>query len=359
MTSADGAVRHLATVQRRSALPPVGAIMLSIVLRIRYLVALASLCTILGPTITLAETTIRLGTVAWIGYAPFYVAVEKNLFSRHGIKVELQDFPDPALMPAAIKSGGIQGAMYTYDLVITAAARGQTLRVVMPIDYSNGADALVADKSIKSVLDLKGKKVAYPFSTCDNLLVVHALERVGLKESDIVPIDTTPENVASALAAGAVAGATYEPNITQILKLGGGGKYRILVDSSAAPGLITDVLFFDEAFISRDPRTVRAVILGYLDGLAFLKAHPDEARKIVAKSMGVTANEVKAQQSGVYNIPVSEMAGYFQKRNDSKSLYKVGTSIGEILLNRGQIPGIPPIEVTFDLRFVSDIGAVK
>ena len=325
---------------------------------IRFLVALFVASIALAPTAR-AETRIRLGTVAWIGYAPIYVAVEKNLFAKYGVKVELQDFPDPTLMPSAIKSGALQGSMYTYDLVITAVAKGQSLKVVMPIDYSNGADALVADKSIKSIADLKGKKVAYPFSTCDNLLVVYALEKAGLKESDIQAIDTTPENVAAALTAGAVAGATYEPNITQILKLGGGAKYKVLLDSSAAPGLITDVLFFDAAFIAKDPKSVEGVIRGYLDGLAFLKAKPEEARRIVAKAMGVTPDEVKEQQKGVYNIPLAEMAGYFQKRDDSKSLFKVGAGIGDILSKRGQISAAPRIEDTFDLTFVSAMSKKK
>jgi len=321
--------------------------------------AMAAVALSLGATASLAAeplVKVRLGTVAWIGYAPFYVAVAKNLFARYGLKVELQDFPDPATMPAAVRSGGLQGGMYTYDLIITAVAQAQKLRVVLPIDYSNGADAIVAEKSLASIADLKGRKVAYPFSTCDNLLVVFALEKAGLKESDILGIDTTPENVAAALAAGAVAGATYEPNITQILKLGGGGKYKVLLDSSAAPGLITDVLFFDEGFIARNPKAVEGVMRGYLDGLALLRNKPEEARKIVAKYIGVTPEEVKQQQKGVYNIPAAEMMGYFQKRDDSKSLHKVGAGIGDILVHRGQIKATPRIEDTFDPRFVEALA---
>lgn len=318
----------------------------------RAIAALVMLCITL-PSAAQPLTRVRLGTVAWIGYAPFYVAVAKDLFARHGLKVELQDFPDPATMPAAVKSGGLQGGMYTYDLVITAVAQAQKLKVVMPIDYSNGADAIVAEKSVKSVADLKGRKVAYPFATCDNLLVVFALEKAGLKESDIQGIDTTPESVAAALTAGAAAGATYEPNITQILKLGGGGKYKVLFDSSSAPGLITDVLFFDEAFIARNPKVVEGVMRGYLDGLALLRNKPEEARKIVARYMGVTDDEVKQQQKGVYNIPAAEMMGYFQKRDDSKSLHKVGAAIGAILAHRGQIKATPPMEDTYEARFVA------
>jgi NitT/TauT family transport system substrate-binding protein len=133
----------------------------------------------------------------------------------------------------------------------------------------------------------------------------------------------------------------------------------VLFDSSKAPGLITDVLFFDAAFIEKNPKVVAAVMRGYLDGLAYLKSKPEESRKIVAKAMSVTAAEVKEQQKGVYNIPPAEMAGYFQKRSDSKSLFHVGAGISEILVKRGQIPAAPAIENTFDLRFVSALPGAK
>ena len=156
-----------------------------------------------------------------------------------------------------------------------------------------------------------------------------------------------------------MAGATYEPNITQILKLGGGSKYKVLYTSKSAPGLITDVLYFDEAFIARNRAAVEGVIAGYLDGLAFVKAKPAEAHRIVAKYMSVTPAEVKEQQAGVYNIPVGDMGSYFIKRDDSKSLFKVGAGIGEILRKRGQITAAPNIEDTFDASFVAALGKAK
>ena len=91
----------------------------------------------------------------------------------------------------ATAGGSIQASMSTYDQVISSNANGQNFKVVMPVDFSNGADAIVAEKSIKTIADLKGKKVAYPFSSIDNLLVVFALNKVGLKETDIQSVDTT------------------------------------------------------------------------------------------------------------------------------------------------------------------------
>lgn len=304
-----------------------------------------------------AEEKVTLATVAWIGYAPFYVAVEKDLFKPYGVKVELKDFADPALIPAALASGGIQGAMYTYDQVINLVANGNDYRVVMPIDYSNGADAIVASKSIKSLADLKGKQVAYPFATCDNLLVAYALKSVGLSESDVQGLDTTPENVPAALAGGVAAGATYEPNVSKALKLEVGDGFHAIYTSATAPGLITDVLYFPADFIAKNPKTIDGIIKGYIDGMKFLKEHPDEAYAIVAKYFSTTVDDVKEQAKGVYNVPVPEMAGYFTPRDDAKSFFTTGKLIADILVQRGQIKAAPKIEDTYTTEFVQKLAS--
>ncbi len=306
-----------------------------------------------------AEDQVTLATVAWIGYAPFYIAVEKNMFDKYGVKVALKDFEDPALIPAALQSGGIQGAMYTYDQVINLVANNNAYRVVMPIDYSNGADAVVALKSVKSMADLKGKKVAYPFATCDNLLVAYGLQQSGLTEADVEGLDTTPENVAAALVGGASAGATYEPNISKILKLDVNGGYHTVYTSASAPGLITDILYFSTDYIAKNPKSVDAVIKGYIDGMAYMKEHPDEAHAIVAKYFSTTVDDVKEQAKGAYNIPVPEMAGYFTPHDDAKSLFTSGKLISDVLIKRGQIKSAPKIEDTYDAKFVAALVASK
>ena len=104
-----------------------------------------------------AADTIKIGTVVWIGYGPYYVAEALDLYTKSGVKVELQVFTDPALIPPAIESGAVDGGMLTYDQVIGVVAKGSTQRVVAPIDYSNGGDAIVATKDITKVAQFKGK----------------------------------------------------------------------------------------------------------------------------------------------------------------------------------------------------------
>ena len=98
-------------------------------------------------------TTMKIGTVVWIGYGPFYVAEALDLYKKYNMKVKLQVFTDPALIPSAIASGAVDGGMLTYDQVVGQVAAGQAQKVVMPIDYSNGGDAIVADKTITKVAE--------------------------------------------------------------------------------------------------------------------------------------------------------------------------------------------------------------
>jgi NitT/TauT family transport system substrate-binding protein len=296
---------------------------------------------------------VKLATVVWIGYGPFYVADALDLYKKYNLKVSLQVFNDPALIPAAIASGSVDGGMLTYDQVVGQVAAGRNMKVVMPIDYSNGGDAIVADASVSKVVDFKSKKVGYnPLSPSDFLLS-YALKINGLSEKDISPVNMTPEAVPAAMASGQLPiGVTYEPSLSQILGQGDGKKFKVVFSSKDAPGLIADVLVFDEKVIKAKPTEINSIMKAYLDGLAYMKAEPDASAKIIGKFMGVSATEVKEQLGGVYNIPKAEMPKAFLPAKETTSYYASGAIIAELLKAKGQITKIPATEATFDASFV-------
>jgi NitT/TauT family transport system substrate-binding protein len=300
------------------------------------------------------SATMKIGTVVWIGYGPFYVAEALDLYKKYNMKVSLQVFTDPALIPPAIASGAIDGGMLTYDQVVGQVAAGQAQKVVMPIDYSNGGDAIVADKTITKLADFKGKKIGFnPLSPSDFLLS-YALKTAGLSDKDITPVNMTPENVPAAMASGQMPiGVTYEPSLSQIVSQGGGKKFKVIFSSKDAPGLIADVLVFDDKVIKAKPAQISSIMKAYLDGMAYMKAKPEESYKIIGKFMGVTPKEVKEQLSGVYNIPLVEMPKAFMKSTDTKSYYGSGDVIGKLLMAKGQIKTIPTTESTIDAQFVT------
>lgn len=304
-----------------------------------------------------APTNMKIATVVWIGYGPFYVAESLDLFKKYNLKVSLQVFTDPALIPPAIASGAVDGGMLTYDQVVGQVAAGKAMKVVMPIDYSNGGDAIVADASVKSVKDFKGKKVGYnPLSPSDFLLS-YALKINGLGEKDINPVSMTPEAVPAAMASGQLpVGVTYEPSLSQILSQGGGKKFKVVFSSKDAPGLIADVLVFDDKVIKAKPAEITGIMKAYLDGMAYMKSKPDDAAKIIGKFMGVSAKEAKEQMSGVYNIPLAEMPKAFVPAKETTSYYASGEVIGQLLKAKGQISTIPATEATFDASLVKALA---
>jgi NitT/TauT family transport system substrate-binding protein len=297
-----------------------------------------------------AAGTAKIGTVIWIGYGPYYVADALDLYKKSGLKVSLQVFSDPALIPPAIEGGSVDGGMLTYDQVIGQVAKGSTQRVVMPIDYSAGGDAIISSVDITKVSDFKGKKVGFnPLSPSDFLLS-YALKVNKLGEKDISPVNMTPEAIPAAMASGSMPiGVTYEPNVSQITALDGGKKFHVVYSSKDAPGLITDVLVFKKEFIKDKPDVVKALIQGYIDGLDYMKKNPDKAAEIIGKAIGVSAAEVKEQLSGVYNLEARELTKVFDKKGkDTTSFYVSGALIGDILKSKGQISAIPKIDDTYD-----------
>jgi len=305
-----------------------------------------------------APAPMKIATVVWIGYSPFYVAEALDLYKKYNLKVSLQVFNDPALIPAAIASGAVDGGMLTYDQVVGQVAAGRNMKVVMPIDYSNGGDAIVADGSITKVADFKGKKIGYnPLSPSDFLLS-YALKTVNLTEKDITPVSMTPEAVPAAMASGQLPiGVTYEPSLSQILGQGGGKKFKVVFSSKNAPGLIADVLVFDDKVIKAKPAEITGIMKAYLDGMSYMKAKPAEAHKIIGKFMGVSAAEVKEQLTGVYNIPLAEMPKAFLPAKETTSYYASGEIIAQLLKAKGQITTIPATEATFDAGLVKALVA--
>jgi NitT/TauT family transport system substrate-binding protein len=321
-----------------------------------FLVSMMLVAAGVSPIAAQAATSMKIGTVVWIGYGPFFVADAKKLFEKHDLDVSLKMFTDPALIPTAIASNSVDGGMLTYDQVIGSDAKGLALKVVMPIDYSNGGDAIVATKDITKISQFKGKKIGFNTLSPSDFLLAYAMKQNGLSEKDIEAIPMTPEAVPAAMISGSMpVGVTYEPSLSQILSMGGGKKFHVVFSSREAPGLIADVLVFDQKFIDAHPKEIKGLIESYVDGMAYMKAHPKESADIIGKAMGITGKEVMDQMTGVYNIPLAEMPKAFVKSASTTSYYASGEVISGILKNKGQITTVPATETTIDSQFVKSL----
>jgi len=324
-------------------------------LRIRTLAILALL--VISP-FAAAAGKVTLGVVNWIGYGPLYCAAANGFYKRHGADVKLVTFSDNSLMPGALMGGELNASTLTYDQVVAAVAKGWKLKVVMPLDYSVGGDAIISAADVRSVQDLRGRKIAFQPSSPSDFLLGYALARSGLSSRDVRPVNSTPEGVVAIMATGQVdAGVTYQPSVSLVLKLNGGNRYHVLLSSREARGIITDVLAFTQGAIDKDPGTVDALIRGTLDGLAFMRQQPDKAVAIISKALEISPDEVRAQLPNVENPALGQLGDVFQKSTALPSFHASGALIGAILHKEGQIERLPAIEDTYDARFVAAVQA--
>ena len=324
----------------------------------RAAAALTALILLIAPQLCSAAAAVTLGVVNWIGYGPIYCAVANGYYRKYGPDVKLVVFSDNSLMSGAVQGGEIDATTLTYDQVLTAAAKGWKLKVVMPLDYSVGGDAILSSAAVRSVKDLKGRKVAYQPLSPSDFLLGYALTQAGLSPRDIQAVNSTPEGVVAIMATGSVdAGVTYQPSVSVILKLGGGKLFHVLLSSREARGMITDVLVLKESAIARNPKLVEGLIRGTLDGLAFMQREPAKAAAIIAKALEISVADVRAQLPNIENPSLAQLGDVFKKSSALPSFHASGAVIGDILKKEGQLQVLPPIDATYDATFVAAIQA--
>jgi NitT/TauT family transport system substrate-binding protein len=328
------------------------------VMRLLAVLSLASVAT--TSQMARADTPVTLGVVTWIGYGPIYCAAANGYYKRYGLDVKLVTFSDNSVMAGAVQSGEISATTMTYDQVIASNARGWKLKVVMPIDYSVGGDAILASAQIHSIKDLKGVKVAFMSASPSDFLLGYALAKDGMSERDVQPVNTTPEGVVGIMAGGsAPVGVSYEPNVSVIVKSNGGKRFHVLLSSREARGMITDVLVLKDSVIAKNPKLVEGLIRGTLDGLAFMTAEPGKAAAIIARTLDISLDEVAGQLPNIENPALANLGDVFKKTDTLPSFYASGRIIGDILKREGQIDAPPPIESTYDASFVRALQGGK
>jgi len=310
------------------------------------------------PQLAGAAAQVTLGVVNWIGYGPIYCAVANGYYRKYGPDVKLVVFSDNSLMSGALEGGELDASTLTYDQVLTANAKGWKLKVVMPVDYSVGGDAIVSSAAVRAVRDLKGRKVAFQPLSPSDFLLGYALTQAGLTPKDIQPVNSTPEGVVAIMATGSVdAGVTYQPSVSVILKLGGGRQYHVLLSSREARGMITDVLVLKDSTIARNPKLVDGLIRGTLDGLAFMQREPARAAAVIGRALELSVAEVAAQLPNIENPPLAQLGDVFNKTAVLPSFHASGGVIGDILRKEGQIQALPAIDQTYDATFVAAVQA--
>lgn len=292
------------------------------------------------------------GFIAFPGTLPYLVAKDQGFFQEEGVDVEIVDDTDYVKMNEDVATGAVDfQSQYVLIDVVDAVSRGKKLSIVMATDYSDGADAIVAKKEIRTVADLKGKKIGVAKGTLSQYLLSDALKKSSLSLSDVIEVDLTSADAVSAFISGDVdAAVSWEPDVTKAVTDGGGWR---LYTSAESPGLIIDCLVFRSEFVRKYPKKVTGVIRGYMKGMNFISANPEKSYEIGAAYMKVSAAEFRKQMKGVK----------LMTKDDNLNLMKYGPGFASLhgSINRAYqfLNGIGTITNPVDSTQIIDPGFVR
>jgi sulfonate transport system substrate-binding protein len=211
-------------------------------------------------------------------------SLEKRL-QPEGVNVEWNEFAAGPQMLEALNVGSIDFAYTGETPPVTAQAAGTPLVYIASEAANPGSEAILVlnDSPIKSVADLKGKKVALNKGSNVHYLLVRALEAAGLQYTDIETAFLPPGDARPAFEQGKVdAWVIWDPFYAAAEKNGA----RVLVDGK---DLVPNRGFFfsSQAFASQNPELIKTFINEADKASAWAKGNRSGVADILSKSMGI------------------------------------------------------------------------
>jgi sulfonate transport system substrate-binding protein len=211
--------------------------------------------------------------------------LEKRL-APQGIEVKWTEFPAGPALLEGLNVGSIDFGTVGEAPPIFAQAAGADLVYVANQPPAPKAEAILVpkDSPLKTVAELKGKKVALNKGSNVHFLLVKALEKAGLKYSEIQVVYLAPADARAAFEKGAVdAWVIWDPFFAAAEKQLGA---RILADGT---GLVANIQFYLAArgYAEKNPQVIQSIVdeLAKLD--VWAAKSPAEVAKVLAPQIGL------------------------------------------------------------------------
>ena len=287
----------------------------------RFSAATALSAALFFSAVSQAAEPLKIGYSDWPGYVAWQVAIEKGWFKEAGVDVKFDWFDYSASMDA-FSAGKLDALAMTNGDALVIGSGGTKNTMILLLDYSDGNDMIVAKPGIKSIKDLKGKKIGLETGFVEHLLLLKGLEKNGMKESDVTIVNTKTNETPQTLASPDISAiGAWQPNSGEAMKRVPGAKP--IYTSADVPGLIYDVLTVNPASLAAHKADWVKVCKVWDRVVAYVndpKTQPD-AVKIMSARTGLTPEAYLPLLKGTHLINLADGKKAMVKAEGFKSLY--------------------------------------
>ncbi|MAZ03981.1 MAG: ABC transporter ATP-binding protein [Sneathiella sp.] len=217
-------------------------------------------------------------------HAPLIVADEKGIFEKHGLDVEMIAPADPNDPPKLVAAGKADLAISYQPQLHMQVAEGLPLkRIATLVATPLNSLVVLEDGPIKTLADLKGKKVGYSIGGFETALLKAMLEPHDISPSDLTLINVN-FSLSPSLLSGqvdAVIGAFRNFELNQMDIEGYPGR-AFYPEEEGVPAYDELIVVANSAKLD-DPRLI-PFIEALEEATQYLINHPEESWKLFIKN---------------------------------------------------------------------------
>lgn len=295
---------------------------------------------------------IRLGSYDWPGSYWIDVAWEKGWFQDAGLNVERVDTNLKYVKSLdSVAAGTIDGTGFAQFDLVRYVASGHDLVGVAAIDYSEGAEALIAKAEYKHLRELRGKRIALARGTYLEFLFNVIAEREGLALDQFQLVEGESLQAIAALKEGKVdAIFVWEPYATQAKEQTGGVS---LFSTADFPGLAYNVLSFRRQFVESRPDDVVALLRVWQRTVDYIRENPKEACAIVSRLAKDPLPYVQDMMTKDRILDLPDNSRAFSYAAGYESLHGSWRRMNDFMIERGLVSTRVESPPHLDARFLN------
>jgi NitT/TauT family transport system substrate-binding protein len=206
----------------------------------------------------------------------------------------------------------------------------------------------VAKKSVRSLQDLKGKRIGIEQGTIAHFTLLKALEKAGLDQTEVQLVNFDLEELQQAfLHAEVDAVGTYEPYISELMHQGNG---HIVFSSREIPRAICDVLFVKEAIVRDHPEVIDHWIEAWNDALNFKGSSTESYLCILNRLNGTPIPDIKESFNGIFFTNLAENRRALGTSDNPGYLLESLIEMERFMLEQGVIQQDLPVHNLIDFE---------